>query len=507
MRLDSALKNVKSTMIVYIAKTILQFAVRMVFVRVLPIEYLGINGLFSNILAVLSLAELGIGPAIIFSLYKPLALGDSETVKSLMRLFKKTYISIGVVILILGVALTPWLDFFIQSRPDIDHLEWIYLLFVLDTGVSYFYSYKRNLLLADQKQFVANFYQGVFQVALGILQMIFLVVTQSFWPFIILKVLATFLENVMVARKADTLYPLLHSTAIRPLDSDIKQTIVRNVEAMIFHKVGGIAVFSTSNIIISKFVGLTAVGLYSNYYLIINSIQGISGQIFGSLTASVGNLVAVEGQEKKIAVFKILQFLTAWIAFYISIGLYVMFNPLIELWLGPAYVFADSIVFVMVLNFYLTYMRKGVETFKDAMGLFWNNRYMPIAETIINLSAGIYLVQKYDIVGALLAMTISTVLTCFWIEPYVVMRNGLAYPLKRYFAWYGVFTFLTVAVGYGLQVLYRQLWPVTTLVGFIAGVLLCTVIANGIWIAVFYRTAEFRYVKQLLINTLLHRRA
>lgn len=503
MRLESALKNVKSTMIVYMAKTILQFAVRMVFVRMLPIEYLGINGLFSNILAVLSLAELGIGPAIIFSLYKPLAVDDLETVKSLMRLFRKTYMSIGVVILILGSVLTPWLNFFIQGRPNIDHLEWIYLLFVLDTGLSYFYSYKRNLLLADQKQFVANFYQGVFQVSLGILQMIFLVVTQSFWPFIILKVLTTFLENFMVARKADKIYPMLHSKLVCPLNSDMKHLIVQNVEAMIFHKVGGIAVFSTSNIIISKFVGLTAVGLYSNYYLIINSIQGISGQVFGSLTASIGNLVVVEGQEKKVAVFKVLQFLTAWIAFYVSIELYVMFNPLIELWLGKEYIFADSIVFVMVLNFYLTYMRKGIQTFKDAMGLFWNNRYMPIAETIINLSAGIYLVQKYDIMGALLAMTVSTILTCFWIEPYVVMRNGLDYPLKKYFGWYGIFSLLTVVVGYGIQVLYRQLWPTTTMYGLFFGILLCSIIANSIWIILFYRTDEFRYVKTLIMNKFL----
>lgn len=500
MRLDSALKNVKSTMIVYMAKIILQFVVRMVFVRVLPIEYLGINGLFSNILAVLSLAELGIGPAIIFSLYKPLAIGDSETVKSLMRLFKKTYISIGVVILVLGGMLTPWLDFFIDGRPNIEHLEWIYLLFVLDTGISYFYSYKRNLLLADQKQFIANFYQGIFQVILGILQIIFLVVTQSFWSFIILKVLATFSENIMVARKANKLYPILGSQDVHPLNSDIKKTIVRNVEAMVFHKVGDIAVFSTSNIIISKFVGLTAVGLYSNYYLIISSIQGISGQIFGSLTASVGNLVAVEGQEKKLAVFKVLQFLTAWIAFYSSIGLYVMFNPLIELWLGKEYIFADSIVFVMVLNFYLTYMRKGILTFKDAMGLFWNNRYMPIAETIINLVAGVYLVQAFDIIGALLAMTVSTILTCFWIEPYIVMRNGLDYPLKKYFGWYCVFSLLTGFVGYGLHNLYRQLWPVTTLFSFIGGAVLCTIVANGIWILIFYHTKEFRYVQQLLKN-------
>jgi len=503
MRIDNALHNVCSTLIVYVVKTVLQFAVRMIFVQTLAIEYLGINGLFSNILDVLCLSELGIGPAIIYSLYRPLSIHDIEAVKSLMRLFKKTYRIIGVIILVAGIAVTPWLDFFIKERPSIPHLEWIYLLFVLDTGISYFYSYKRNLLLADQKQFVSNFYQGIFQIGLGLAQIMFLLLTHSYWSFIILKVLATFSENFMVARKTDKLYPLLYESNVQPLVGEVKKTIVKNVKALVLHKVGGIAVFSTSNIIISKFVGLTAVGLYSNYYLIINSIQGISGQIFSALTASVGNLVSLETAEKKVDIFKKLNFLTAWLAFYICIGLYVMLNPLIDLWLGHHFIFTNDILFIMVLNFYITFMRKPVQTFKDALGLFWNDRYKPLAETIINLTSGIILVQYLGIVGALLAMTISSVLAPCWVEPYVVMRYGIKYPLQKYFAWYGIFGGITLIVGCSIQYAYNVLFQQTTLFSFIIGIILCT-LANIVWIAIFYRTAEFKYfvilVKERFFN-------
>lgn len=506
MRLESAVKNVKSIMLVYLINTVLQFIVRLVFVRMLPIEYLGVNGLFTNILAVLSLAELGIGPAIVYSLYKPLAIGDSETIKSIMCVFKKAYIYIGIIILSVGVFITPWLNFFINGPSNIDGLRYIYILFVIDTGISYFYSYKRNLLIADQRQYVANYYKGIFQTLTGLGQIVFLLLTHSYWGFIIVKVLATFLENYAVAFKADKIYPILKEKDVNPLVKEIQNDIVKNVKALLFYKIGNVAVFSTASLIISKFVGLAAVGLYSNYYLIINSIQRISFQMFDSLTASVGNLNTLETQEKKVEVFKKLEFMTAWLAFYTSIGFYVFLNPLIELWLGNKFLFNETIIIILVLNFYLNYMRRGINVFKNAMGLFWNNRYVSLSEAIVNLIFGIYLVQKFGIEGALLGITISTVLVPFFIEPYIVMRNGLDWPLKKYFAYYGLYASLTLIVAIGMKVLYGILFLHNTIFAFISGVILCTILANSIWIAVFYQTNEFQYVFKIAKSKIFGKR-
>ena len=284
MRIEQASKNIKYSTIAYIINNLLKFVVRLVFVRALPIEYLGINGLFTNLLAMLSLAELGVGPAIVYSLYKPLAEQDIETVKALMRLFQKAYTGIGIFIIVFGICVLPWLDWFIKGNSVTD-IHWFYVIFLLNTGVSYFYSYKRNLVLA-------------------VLQIITLLGYPSYGLYIFLMLLVTGWENFAVAKKADQVYPYLKDRTVKNLDVGIRKTIIKNVKAMIAHKIGGMAVFSTSNLILSKFVGLTAVGLYSNYYLVINVINSFASQFFASVTASIGNLLALESADKKNKIFQ-----------------------------------------------------------------------------------------------------------------------------------------------------------------------------------------------------------
>ena len=278
--------NIKYSAVNYIAVNLLKFLVRMVFVKTLPIEYLGVNGLFSNILVMLSLAELGIGPAIVYSLYKPLAYDDKETVKSIMRLFKYVYIAVGGIILVLSLALFPFLDNFIKNGQSVPQVHYFYLVFLLNTVVSYLWTYKRSLLIADQKQYVVNIYQAAVQVLVAVLQIIFLLIFADYWCFIILMLLGTVLENFSIARKADKEYPYLNEAA-KVLDLDIKHQIVKNTKAMICHKIGGMVVFSSSNLVLSKFAGLAAVGLYSNYYMVIAALNTFAARLTASSGANV----------------------------------------------------------------------------------------------------------------------------------------------------------------------------------------------------------------------------
>lgn len=258
----------------------------MVFVKTLPIEYLGINGLFSNVLAILSLAELGIGSAIVYSLYKPLAYGDKETIKSIMNLFKKGYVAIGYIILVLGLVWFPFLDSFIKNGNSVPQVYYFYLLFLLNTVVSYFWTYKRSLLIADQKQYVVNIYQAVTQVLVSVLQIIFLLIFENYWCFIILMLLGTILENFIIAFKADKEYPYLNEAA-EDLDLDIKKQIAKNTKAMICHKIGDVVFFSSSNLVLSKFIGLAAVGIYSNYYMVIAALNTFASKFFESITQAL----------------------------------------------------------------------------------------------------------------------------------------------------------------------------------------------------------------------------
>lgn len=493
MAIQAVSRNIKYSAVNYIAVNLLKFLVRMVFVKTLPIEYLGVNGLFSNILVMLSLAELGIGPAIVYSLYKPLAYGDKESVKSIMCLFKKVYIAVGGIILALGLMLFPFLDIFIKDGQSVPQVHYFYLVFLLNTVVSYLWTYKRSLLIADQKQYVVNIYQAAVQVLVSVLQIILLLIFADYWCFIILMLLGTVLENFSIAHKADKEYPYLNEEA-EVLGVDIKQQIVKNTKAMICHKIGGMVVFSSSNLVLSKFAGLAAVGLYSNYYMVIVALNAFAAKFFESITASIGNLMVLEESSKKIKAFKITEFITALQATVCFCGLFVLFNPFVELWVGKAYLFSEAVVAAMAFSFYLTYMRKAVLMFRDACGLYWNDRYKPLAESVINLTASIYLTIHYGVIGVVIGGIISTLLTCFWVEPYVLFNNGIDIKLKDYFMDYLKFIATTLLSAFASKLIYSNLFIKITLINFIAGIFICISITLILWSAIFRNREEMQYL-------------
>ena len=491
--------NIKCSFINYIIINLIKFLVRIVFINILSIEYLGIHSLFFNVLIMLSLAELGVGSAIVYSLYKPLAYGDKNTVKAIMHLFKKVYAGIGGIILFLGLLLYPWLDSFIKDGQAVPDVHYYYLVFLLNTVVSYLWTYKRSLLIADQKQYVVNIYQAAVQVIVAILQIIFLIIFENYWCFIILMLLGTVIENFSIARKADKEYPYLKESADK-LNDDIKQQIVKNTKAMICHKIGTMVVFSSSNLVLSKFAGLAAVGLYSNYYMVIAALNNFAGKFFEAITASVGNLMVVEESSKKIKAFKFTEFITALQASICFCGLYVLFNPFVELWVGKGYLFDEAVVTAMAFSFYLTYMRKAVLMFRDAAGLYWNDRYKPLAESIINLTASIYLTIHYGVIGVMLGGIISTMLTCFWIEPYVLFNNGIDIKLKDYYIDYFKFTVVAFCVALVSKFIYTNLFNEVILINFIAGMFLCVTVTLLLWGIVFRNREEMKYLINFVIR-------
>ena len=494
-------KNIVYSSVNYIVVYALRFISRIVFINTLPIEYLGINGLFSNILSVLSLVELGIGPAIIFSLYKPLALKDTETIKSIMRFYKKAYTCIGTIVFGLGFILYPFLDYFIKGNHGIPELHYFYLVYVANAGISYFGAYKRNLLIADQKYYEFNIIQMYVHTAVTFCQIALLVFTKNYWSFVLLMLAGTIFENLLSARQADKEYPYLAERAADLVPS-IKNEIIKNTKAMLAHKIGGIVFFSSSNLIISKFVGLAAVGIYSNYCIVTNTINYLTSKLAGTITASIGHMIVTDTDEQKIKIFKVTQFFASFQFSLITVGFYVLINPFVELWVGSAYLFNKATVAAFVFSFYLTCMRKNVLMFHDACGLFWYDRYKPLAESVINLIASVYLAKEYGIVGVLYGNIISTMLTCFWIEPYVLFRYGIKYPLTSYYKDYFEYTGLTALTALALDQLYTIFIPVNNVLTFIACMLAIIVLVALFWSLVFYNREEYRDIKSSIVGKL-----
>ena len=484
---------------------VVSFVARLVFLRCLNEEYLGLNGLFSNILTIFSLVELGVGPAMNFALYKPLAEHDTERVKSLMTLYRKAYILIGCVIAVIGLAFTPFYTLLMDEVPDIPNLTLIYWLFAANTVVSYFFSYKRALIICDEKRYIATIYRYGFYCLLNVVQIVELLLIRNYILFLALQVLFTFLENVGISRKADKMYPYLREKKSEPLPRKTVKDIKKNIGAMVFHKIGGMVVMSTDNLILSRYVGLVAVGLYSNYFLITDALNKIIGQLFDSVVASVGNLNASEADVDRAKLEKTFDrafFANAWIYGFCACCLWVLFNPFISLWLGERLIFDDFTVLIIVINFYLTGMRKAALTFRSATGAFYFDRYKPLAESAINIIASIILAKQMGTAGVFLGTIISTVATCIWVEPYVLYKHVFHKKAVGYVVAFLIYAVVTVFACTVTSLLAGVIHIGNLYISFAVKMMVCLTVPNLIFLVLSCRTDRFQYFIGLARNVL-----
>lgn len=500
-RKTNSIRNTKYAVIGQFIGLAITFLTRMVFVRMLSAEYLGLNGLFTNILSILNFAELGIGSSIIFSLYKPLAEKNETKIKILMGIYKKSYTIIGVIVAILGITFMPFLGNVIKDIPNIPNIKLIYLMFIIDSVISYLLSYKRSLMIADQKGYIDTIFHYSFNIGMNILQISVLFLTQNYIFYLGVKILNTLVENIVIYRYVDKLYPFIREKSTEKLEEIEKRTLIRNIKALICHKIGSVAVLGTDNLLISKYVSLASVGVYSNYLMIINGLNTIFGLAFQSIVASVGNLNATETKEKSKFIFNCIDLIGFWIYTFASISLINLINPFIRLWVGERYLFSMPLVMIIILNFYLAGMRKSVQTFKEAFGLFWYDRYKPLFEAVINLTASIILVKQIGTIGVFIGTAISTILTCFWIEPYVLYKYGFHVSSKKYFIKYFINTAILISVG-SITWLICGIFSNYTLIGFIARMLVCAIVPNLILVIIFFKTKEFKYLFESFKNIL-----
>lgn len=499
-RVKSTIKNMNYAIIGQVAGLIIQFISRIVFVRILSSEYLGLNGLFTNILTMLSFAELGFGTAITYSLYGPLANKEIEKIKSLMWLFKKVYIVVGSIVMLAGIVLTPFLSFFINEIPEISNIKLIYLLFVINTAISYFYSYKRTLIIADQNRYIATIYRYVCYFIMNLIQIIILLVTKNYILYLVIQVMFTLIENILVSIKADKMYPYLKDNNIKQLDKETKNEIIKNTKAMMMHKIGSIVVNSTDNIIISKFVGLVSVGIYSNYFTVKQALNLITSQLYNSLSASIGNLCVEDDIERQYKTFKKINFITFWIFSFSSICCMVLFTPFIKIWVGSDYLFNELTTLAIVIVYYLTGMRKSVLTFRESMGLFYKDRWKSIIEAFVNLIVSIILARKFGVLGVFLGTIISSITVCIWIEVFVLFKYGFNMSTRYYFRDYFKYSLFSIIVGVLTYYICYIINPSILVMEFIIKGLVCLIVPNILLILVFYKTEEFQYFWNLALK-------
>ncbi len=476
---------------------ILSFVVRTIFIYTLSAEYLGVNGLFGNVLTVLSFAELGIGTAMIYRLYEPVSKGDHDLIRRLMNLYRRLYMVVALVVAALGLALVPFLSFLIKDYDrysGMENLTVIYLLFLFDAVSSYFFSYKRSIIYAYQKMYITTAIDAAVMICQFMIQIVVLLVWKAFIPFLLIQVISSVLKNVICAIVADKKYEYLKEDGTSLPDGGVRREIRKNIGAMSLHRLGDIVVNNTDNLIMSAFVGLTQVGIYSNYIMIQSTVNTAITGFYSAFTAGIGDLSVDEKKEGRLfEVYRTLLFLSFWIYGFCSCAFLVLYNPFIRAWAGESYVFPMEIVLAIVLVFYLNGMRRVTLTFRDAMGLFWYDRYKPIFEIIINLAASILLVMRFGTVGIFLGTVTSVLLTCFWIEPLVVFRHGFKMKVGIYYRLYFMYTaiaFLDIGVTYFVC----SFIPFAGWAGVIIKAIGCVVIYNLFVLILFFKSPQMREI-------------
>ena len=496
-RTEYSARNTTVALLSRLTAIAMGYLLRVVFTHTLSESYVGVNGLFTDIIQVLSLSEMGIGTAITFALYRPIAEGDIEKQKSLMQLFKKFYNAVAVIVAVAGCALIPFMDVFIKDYENVDHLTLIYVLYLINTICSYLLIYKKTLMDAHQLLYIGTFYQTMSWVIQDVLQIIVLVWNHDFIMFLLINIATTVLCNVAISIQANKLYPYLKDKKASPLPDEERKNIFSNIKAMLMHKVGTVIVNNTDNLLLSAFVGLASVGSYSNYYLVIGSIRQMLNQVYQGITASVGNLGVTEDEGHIREVFEAVFFIGQWMYGFAFICLYELLNPFIEISFGKQYVFPEVIVFVLCLNFFMNGMRNATLTFRDSMGLFWYDRHKAIVEAVLNLIISLLLVRSLGVVGVFMGTLLSMALTSLWVEPYVLYKHGFHKSCISYFIRY--FVYITViGIGwYATDLLCRGLvavgivspWPTLIL-----RLVICIVIPNLWFLIVYGRTNEFRFL-------------
>ena len=501
-RIQHTIKNIVFGYIGNLSSTVLGFILRTVFIMKLDETLLGVNGLYTGVLSLLSMAELGIGTALNFSLYAPVAQKNYDRIKSYMQFYKKAYRIIGLIVAVLGIALIPFLKFFIKDPGNygIRELTLYYLIFLFNTVSTYFVSYKYSLVNAEQKNYIQTNILTITKLATTILQLIVLVVTSNFLLYLLTAAAVELLQKIWANNYLNKRYPYLLDKDVVPLGKEETKDIWDKTKALLCLKIGDIARLQTDSIIISSFIQVAIVGIVDNYNMVINSVQNFVLVIFNSAISSFGNLIATESKQKQYELFKIYRFVANWIYGLSAIGFYVLLTPLVvDLWLGEKWLLSANIVALIVIDYYFKGDRVVMMNFRTAAGVFEQDKFLPLIQGGVNLVISIVLVQRIGLIGVYVGTVVSGLIANIS-RPPIVYRVCFERKSKEYFIDTAKYLLVMAVILVIVLPLSGMLLKEVTLVTFILTGVMIVVVYNVIFLTAFCKTGEFRYMYDMVMR-------
>lgn len=431
-RVKNSVRNIGYRLISQVASIVLKFVSRTIFIYILGVEYLGINGLFSEVLQMLSLADLGFGTAMVFSMYKPLAENDEKRLTQLVALYKRIYTIIAIVISVVGVALVPFLKYLVNLDQSIPYLKTYYLLYLANTVSSYLVVYKTCILNADQKNYLVSKYNTIFNFISLIITSAVLLLTHNFMVYLIAQVLVTYANNFYVSHVAERLYPYINNK-VEKLPKEEGKKIFENVKSVFIYKVANTLVGSTDNTLISILVGTITVGFYSNYSMVVNNIVLFINIVFSSVTASIGNMVVEANKKKNYEVYCLMQQVSFLLSTVAITCTYLIINDLIYVWLGKQFILKPLVIVAITLNMYFSVVLMPIWSYREATGMYMQTKYVMVATAIVNLVVSIILGKTLGLAGILFATSIARITTYFWYEPKLLFKQFFEKDVWNYY--------------------------------------------------------------------------
>lgn len=506
MKKSRTQKSIMNTAVSFISQVIiilLGFISRRVLIYSVGVQYLGINGLMSNILTIFSLAESGVGLAIGYSLYKPLAENDVETIKALMRFYRTVYRLLALMTAVVGVLFYPFLPVFLKdsTAPDAGI---IYFLFLASSVCSYLWSYKITLNSSDQNKYLYTIANTVTQILVLVVKVFILYYTQNYIIYLCIELGSTLIKNIIFSCILDRHYPFLKDKHVRKLSDTEKRQLSKNIKSLFWGKFGYIASQCSDNLVISSVISVTMVGLYSNYTTLISAVSGFVTTFTSGVTASMGNLIASESREKSYAVYKRIDFINYWLYTFSAVCLLCLTEPFIRIWLGQDYILPKSILIVSVVLFYLKGLNSGIDVAKNAAGLYYPDRFVPMIEAILNLAISIILAYRIGLLGVLVGTLVSFLSLSFWTKPYYVFRDVFCVRFSEYVVWEGKKILLSFAIGAALYFIQLKIHSENIYIDLLLKALFTGIMSNVLLCGAFFKTDEFEYIKAM-VRAAVHR--
>lgn len=491
-RTKNATRNIIFGVILKAYQILVPFLMRIAMIYLMGVQYLGLNSLFTSILQVLNLAELGVGSAMIYSMYKPIAEDDNVTICALMKLYRTYYRVIGLIIAVIGCVLTPFIPKLISGDvPEQINIYTLYLLNLGATVLSYWlYAYKNSIIQAHQRTDVVSKVNLVTSTIQYVLQLFVLWAFKNYYLYVVVMLVTQAVINVAIAIVADKLYPQFRPNGKLP-KQEVSE-INHRIGDLFTSKIGTIIVNSADTIVISAFLGLAALAIYQNYYFILTSITGFVTVIFSAVTAGIGNSLVVETKEKNFKDLNVFTFIICWIAGFCSCCFLNLYQPFMEIWVGKNLMLDYSIVICFVVCFYVCQVNQLLCTYKDAGGIWHEDRFRPLVTALVNLGMNLVMVQFWGLYGIILSTVLSMLFVGMpWLFHNLFTKMFEKKYMKQYLASIAFYALVSIVAG-AVSVVVCSFVNYNLWLTLLIRLVICLIVPNAIYLAAYYRKPEFK---------------